>query len=338
VLPELERFVGDPNLEVQGAVRKVIRGIRIAEAERGLIGDDPAERARAMGRIAEVEGKEIYKVIEAAPDPKYIAALTDVVVYELSSVERGKAVAGLLRIGTPKAYPALVFALRNPWNHGEPVVSWLGANGDLTVLFELERIGENNEYMGSAAHTIRTRFPGEKPREPKEWTPIDPAPFLKQISGGPSTAARIRAIRGAVNAGDRSDELLRSMGDVLADPDEELRFRAAEAFTFVGVGAEERRVEDVYRGESQSLRVRQMAAIALARMGGEAVRRRLVDTLSTGPAALRITVSEALGNSADLRLVDPLLKQAALQEEPAVREAVEKAARLIQEAHRKRDR
>lgn len=335
VLPELERFAKDPNLETRGGVREVIHAVRRVEAERGLNGDDPDERAQALKKIAELEVKDIYKLIEEAPDPKYIAALTDIVVFELSATERGKAVDALLRIGTSKIYPALVFAMRNPWNHGEPIVSWLGAHGDLTVLGELEKgEGEKSDLIITITDKLRSRFPGAKPEEPKEWTPIDPAPFLKAIVDGKSPAARIRGIRGTANSGRHGAEVLRVLSKGLADREEEVRFRAAEAFTFVGVGDEEDRLEGVFKDDAQSLRTRQMAALALTRTGGEAMRGRMVASLAAGPAELRITLAGALGDTGDLMILDRLGAHAAQEKDAAVRAAIEKAIERIRAIHK----
>jgi len=337
ILSELERFANDSNLETRGAVRQVARTIRRTEAERGLTGDDPDGRAQALRRIADVEGKDIFKVIEENPDPKYIAALTDLVVFELSTATRGKAVDALLKIGTPKIFPALLFGLRNPWNHGEPIVSWLGAHGDLTVLGELERgEGEKPAPVAEIIDRLRSRFPRAKPQEPKEWTPIDPAPFFKAIGDGKTPADRIRGIRGATNSGSHGGDLPRALSKALADPDEEVRFRAAEAFTFAGVGEEGDRLESVYKDAGQSLRTRQMTAVALARTGEEATRSRMVASLADGPAELRITLAGALGDTGDSKIVEALKALAGRESDAAVRAAIEKAVQRIREIHRKR--
>jgi HEAT repeat protein len=335
IIPELERYAAEPNLEVRGAVQHVIHAIRLREAEKGLTGEDPEARAAAMARIAALEGKDIFKLIEENPDPKYIPALTDVVVYDYSTPDRGKAVEALMRIGTPKIYPALVYALRNPWNHGEPMVSWLSKNGDLTVLHEIEGEASKNVAMKMVAEELCARFPGEKSEKPKDWTPLRPATFLKAISDGSTVAERVRGIRGSVNSGDHGEALVRALTAGLDDPKEEIRFRSAEALVYTGLGKSDARVEELFKDEREALRVRQMAGLALARRS-ELMRIRLLKSLATGPSALRITVAGALGDSADPGLIKGLQEQAGRQEDAAVREAIEKAVERIRELNKKR--
>jgi HEAT repeat protein len=111
-------------------------------------------------------------------------------------------------------------------------------------------------------------------------------------------------------------EILRA---ALADPEEEVRYRAAEAFTHVYDEGADAALDRMVRDDAQPLRSRQMAAVALGRHGAGTA---LLSAFGAAPVPLRVTIAGALGDTGDKAVLPGLREREAKESDPDVRAAL----------------
>lgn len=328
--PLLNRHVDDPDLERRARVRRILSVLRLVEETKFLTGPAVEERAELLEALGRRHNRDPFEVLKQDPDRRHVPALTDVILFEFDPDRRAGAVEALLAIGTPETYPALLWSLRYPPDRGERVIAWLALHGDLTLVDELERMGRAKMMRAMVVlRAIRMRHPGEQALKPVEWKPIEAGPVLFAAGKGTSIAQRARGLR-AIATGLSSDVRgLRLLRGALEGREEELRFRAAEAFTQISWGeavdALVRRLGD----PKESLRVRRMCGVALARNGSMTAKTSLLDALKTGSVEIRVAAADALGKTGDVTLAGLAEKTLGEQTEPRVVEALKRAVRTL---------
>ncbi len=332
VLPLLEARLADADAELRGRVRLVIEAIRRDEAIRQLVGPGADRRAEQLEALGKAVGRDVFEHLKEKPDPRFVPALTDVILYELDAALRTGAEEALQAIGGPKVFPALLWAIRDRQVHAGDKLLWLAEHGDATLIGELDRLGKAGS--GAAKETLRQlrkRLPEAKPEPPRDWAPIDEAALLRAARVGATPAERIRGLRAIVTGMSQDPEALEILRRALADPEEEVRYRGAEAYTHVGDPGAGGDLSRLLRDGAQPLRVRQMAAVALGRNGAGTA---LLDAFDAAPAELRATVAGALGDTGDRALLAALLKHMGAESDPAVKAALTRAAERLASSRR----
>lgn len=366
---EMESLLADGSLEAEVSERGRFRRRVCRES----IVETTEERVRAIRRTARVESEEPFaltftargaprlilrghgNVLDGFEQPGFsetrlppaavrqdedrqsIRALTDVILFELDLRLRQKAQEALLAVGTREIFPAVLWIVQSSVGHGDESTTWLIRNGDLTVVPELERLAaEGNLVADIALKGIRKRFPDQKGVEPTDWRPIDAGAFVRAAREGKSVAERVRGVRAIVTGNLRGPEARKALFDALEDPEEEVRFRATEAFTYQLRGAPIELLGRAMAKESESLRVRQMAAVALGRSGAIGAVA-LLRQLERPPRELQITVAGALGDTADRNLLPRLRERVEKEDSRDIRAALEEAIRRIETANRRRN-
>lgn len=334
-LPALRMFEDDADPERRERVRDLVRRLRNDEALGKLDRPDPESRGRAFAEFGTFAGKDPLAYAVAHPDPRFLPILTDIILYELNGARRDEAYLALLGVGPPQIYPALLWALPTPVGHlAAKVEGSLAKMGDLTVLHELEKL----EKAGMAEAkpviaAIRARFPDGKPAPPVDWKPIDREAFILAVTKGKTAADRVRAIRAVITGIGWSTSARGAVRAALSDAEEEVRFRAAEAFTYIAGEEAVAALAATLAGDAEALRVRQMAAVALSRAGGRAAHDALVSALEAGPGELRSTAAGAIADTGERILLPHLEKREMEEKDPnvraALREAIHRLARRV---------
>lgn len=291
-LKELERFRDDADPERGARVRAAIKSIHEADAVGRLADPDPVKRRAAFADLEKSVGPEIFVHIQEGRDPKMAPAMMDVLVYEVDHARRSAAQKALEAIGAPAAFPGMLWAKDDMGGGGSYAVSdWLDENGDATVLGELDRQAKLGRAAAKAcAVRIRERIPGVKPAEPKGWKPVDAAAIRRDLAKPPSPAHRVLAIRAVVTGLYDDPGSPEAVAEALGDRDEEVRFAAAEAMTHL-MKVEARLLEPRLADAAETLRVRQMAAVALGRRKKPAP---LEASFAGAPVDLRLTIASAI--------------------------------------------
>ena len=329
-LPSLEKRLADPDVELRGRVRGLIEAIRRDDAVRQMAGPGAERRAEQLAALGKVLGRDVFEYLKERRDERFVPALTDVILYELDAELRVKAEEALQAIGGPKVFPALLWAIRDRQGHAEEKLQWLGANGDATLLGELERLRKaGSGAAGVALKQLRERLPGAKPEPPRDWAPIDEAALLRAAREGKTAGERVRGLRAIVTGMSQDPEALDALRRALADAEEEVRFRAAEAFTHVHDQGADPALDRLLRDGAQALRVRQMAAVALGRHGAGAT---LLGAFDGAPVELRVTVAGALGDTGDRALLPAVRERQARETDPEVRAALGRSLMRLEQA------
>jgi len=338
-LPVLMRESESSDPEVRARIHWLVREIRL---DRIAALKDPGDRAKEAEKLEEFSGRDALAPAVEGGDARLVPFLTDVVMYEADADRRERASQALLAIGSAEVCPALLWWLRSPaLGHSDAVADWISKNGDrswIPALTELQReIGsagaQNRPEIENLLRALRERFPQEE-ESPAEWAPIDPSLFLSQAVEGRAPEDRIRAIRAVLTGGSWKPEARRALGGALSDPDEAVRYHACEAFTFLGdvPGEQIAVLAGRLSDERESIRVRQMAALALGKNWGEDSRIVLLEASERGPVDVRSMAIRALGDTGDKSLLEVLKSKLENEKEPALREALILARNRIEKS------
>ncbi len=327
VLPLLERRLADPDVELRGRVRLLIDAIHRDDAVRQLVGPGAERRAEQLAALGKAVGRDVFEYLKERRDGRFVPALTDVVLYELDQDLRAKAEGALQAIGGPKVFPALLWAIRDRQVHAEDKLQWLAEYGDATLFGELERLEKAGSGAAKVARQqLEKRLPGARPEPPKEWAPIDEAALLRAAREGKTPAERIRGLRAIVTGMSQDPAALEILRRALADPEEEVRYRAAEAFTHVYDQAADPALDRMLRDGAQPLRARQMSAVALGRHGAGAA---LLGAFDGATVELRATIAGAFGDTGNAALLPDLRKRQAQETDPEVKAALARSVERL---------
>ena len=295
-LPALLRLLRDPNEQIKKAAVTALGNLEAGEATDTLIylletGSDSfrAEVAFALGHIARSaaagdSGREaLHTLVEALANGQLRAAATEA----LTAAGR-------------TAVPALISHLQGKLD-GDPatVVQLLRDIGDPratpALVSELDRGRLSRELVLDALRVLG---------DSRALVPVlglvsdkDPAVRL----------AAMRALRPLLGKGSRAADVV---GDLLDDPEVEIRIMAAEYLGLMGAEVAIPRLAEIAVAPGGEIRLRVAAVAALGEIGRASATRTLLGLLREGPAALQLAAANSLIYIQDPAAVDPLLEMA----------------------------
>lgn len=330
-LPALEKHAEAADVELRARVRHLIHDIRLDDVRSRAAVGDPEARARALEDFGRAAGGDPLRLLADHPDARFAAALTDVLLFELDKDRRAGAREALQRLGPPAAYPGLIWDLRFPGGHLDQETEWLAAHGDATLLGELDRLSRLGYAPAGNAHSRLVARVGKTPRPPERWSPVDEAALRSAAREGKTPAERARGVRAVVTGLSRDAEAVAAVVAALADPDPEVRLRAAEAFAWLRSDAAVAPLAALLADPGAALKARQMAAVALGR---HAAGDPLLAGFDAASPELRATIAGALGDTGRGDLRGAVEKRLAAEPDAAVREALRRAVTRLSNAKR----
>ncbi|HTE53644.1 MAG TPA: HEAT repeat domain-containing protein [Kofleriaceae bacterium] len=292
-LPALLRLLRDPNEQIKKAAVTALGNLEAAEATDTLVqllqtGSDSfrAEVAFALGHIAR----------SAAAGESGREAL-DTLVESLASGQLRAAATEALTAAGRTAVPALIAHLQGKLD-GDPatVVALLRDIGDPratpALVSELDRGRLSKELVLDALRVLG---------DTRALVPVlglvsdkDPAVRL----------AAMRALRPLLGKGSRAADVI---GDLLDDPELEIRIMAAEYLGLMGADVAIPALQELAAARAGELRLREAAISALGEIGQPRATPTLLAILRTGPASLQLAAANALIYIQDPASVGPLL-------------------------------
>ena len=300
-LPALLRLLRDPNEQIKKAAVTALGNLEAAEATDTLIqllqtGSDSfrAEVAFALGHIARSpaageRGRDaLHTLVEALANGQLRAAATEAL-----------AAAGRT------AVPALISHLQGKLD-GDPA----------TVVVLLRDIGDPRATPALVSELDRGRISRAQVldalRVLGDSRALVPVLGLVEDKDPSVRLAAMRALRPLIGRGSRAADVL---GDLLDDPELEMRVLAAE---YLGLMAAEVAIPsllEIAASGSQEIRLRTAAVAALGDIGNPKATRALLAILRDGPATLQPAAANSLIYIQDPAAVGPLLEMA--EESPA---------------------
>jgi len=292
-LPALLRLLRDPNEQIKKAAVTALGNLEAAEATDTLIqllqtGSDSfrAEVAFALGHIARSSsagdsGREaLHTLVEALANGQLRAAATEA----LTAAGR-------------TAVPALIAHLQGKLD-GDPatVVALLRDIGDPraapALVNELDRGRLSRELVLDALRVLGD----QRALVPVLGLVSDKDPSVR--------LAAMRALRPLIGKGSRAADVL---GDLLDDPELEIRVLAAEYLGMMSAEVAIPRLLEIARSGSAEIRLRAAAVSALGDIGHRSATRALLAILQGGPPALRHAAANSLIYIHDPDAIEPLL-------------------------------
>lgn len=317
-LPALQEALSHADPEVRTRAEEVLHELRFRMAWARLGAATPEERLAALSDVRLLAGARADAILEERAGPELVPVLEDVILYLYEPTDRKAAVELLARIGGQRTYPALLWALRDKLGHlGSPATQAIKQVADPTILPDLEAMASDDATIQALRVELVERLK-EAPVPEKTWKAHDPASFVALAVEGKIAVERIRGVRAIVTGNLTGEHALGALAKSLSDADEAVRLEGAQAATYQAdasltaplVGALE---------EDGSLRVRQMAAVALGKRSGDASQKALLAALGDAEAAVRNAVASALGDIGDAEVAKALEARLADEKDEGVR-------------------
>ena len=307
-LPALLRLLRDPNEQIKKAAVTALGNLEAAEATDTLIhllqtGSDSfrAEVAFALGHIARSpaagdSGREALRtLVEALANGQLRAAATEA----LTAAGR-------------TAVPALIDHLQGKLD-GDPA----------TVVMLLRDIGDPRATPALVSELDRGRLSRELVLDALRVLGDSRAlvPVLGLVSDKDPAVrlAAMRALRPLLGKGSRAADVV---GDLLDDPELEIRVLAAEYLGLMQAQVAVPRLLELAASSAAEMRLRAAAVSALGEIGQPTATRPLLALLRRGPPGLKLSAANALIYIRDPAAVEPLLDMIGEETTPARAEVV----------------
>ncbi|GEM_PF-6640946 len=329
-IPALEEALSHTNPEVRTRAEEALRELRFRMAWARLAAATPEERLDALAEVRRLAGARAEALLEERAGPDLVAVLEDVVLYGYEPTERKAAVELLGRVGGQRTFPALLWALRDKLGHlGSPATLAIKQVADPTILPDLELMARDDATIQALRVELEEKFKDVAVPE-KTWKAHDPASFISQATEGKSAIERIRGVRAIVTGNLAGERPLEALARSLSDADEAVRFEGAQAATYQADGSLTAPLVGALEKDG-SLRVRQMAAVALGKRPGDASQKALLAALGDAEAAVRNAVASALGDVGDADAAKALASRLADEMDEGVRAQLQASLARIQE-------
>ena len=332
--PALDAALSHADPEVRKRAEGVLHELRFRMAWARLGAATPEERLAALAEVRRLAGARADALLEERAGPDLAPVLEDVILYAYEQSDRKSAVDLLGRIGGQRTFAALLWALRDKLGHlGSPATQAIRQVADPTILPDLEVMAREDATVQALRVELEEKFKdAEVPG--KTWKAHDPASFVSLAVDGKTAVERIRGVRAIVTGNLAWERSLEALSRSLSDAEEAVRFEGAQGATFQADASLTAPLAGALEKDA-SLRVRQMAAVALGKRPGDASQTALLTALGDAEAAVRNAAASALGDVGDKEAANALEARLADEKDEGVHAQIGASLARIRERLKK---